>query len=204
LDPGTDFEPNPPPKPGDWLAAHPESGQSFEEFVRSRPNRPDQTRNKIYLHPLGDFLPEGSPPVEFLKEYAEVFFGVGTQILSPKANDNPRFTTRINPFNRKRQILSTDVLSNLRSLLTRDAFCLLAITVEALYPDPAWKFFFRPVLFERLCGSIQLCPVRSGFLWGEAGKRGPGDPIEKEAVEFWFTRRAICFPWLIAFFFAAS
>ncbi len=33
LDPGTDFEPIPPPKPGDWLAAHPEPGQNFEEFV---------------------------------------------------------------------------------------------------------------------------------------------------------------------------
>lgn len=66
LDPGTDFELIPPPKPGDWLAAHPEPGQSFEEFVRSRPNRPDQTRSQIYLYPLGHFSPEGSPPVEFL------------------------------------------------------------------------------------------------------------------------------------------
>jgi len=80
--------------------------------------------------------------VEFLKEYTEVFFGMGTQILSPKAGGNPRFTTRINPFPRKRQILSTDVLSYLRSLLTRDAFCLLSITMEDLYPDPAWNFVF--------------------------------------------------------------
>ena len=142
MDPGTDFEPNPPPKPGDWLAAHPESGQSFEEFVRSRPNRPDQARNQIYLYPWGDFPPEGSPPVEFRKEYAEVFFGMGTQILTPKAGGNPRFTTRINPFTKKRQILSADVPTYLRSLLRRDAFCLLAITMEDLYPDPAWSFVF--------------------------------------------------------------
>jgi hypothetical protein len=29
LDPGTGFDPIPPPRPGDWLAAHPEPGQTF-------------------------------------------------------------------------------------------------------------------------------------------------------------------------------
>ena len=110
--------------------------------------------------------------MEFLKEYAEVFFGVGTQILSPKANDNPRFTTRINPFNRKRQILSTDVLSNLRSLLTRDAFCLLAITVEALYPDPAWKFFFGQSSLRDCVGVFSFARYDPAF-YGE--RRGRED-----------------------------
>ena len=142
LDPGTDFEPIPPPKPGDWLAAHPEPGQTFEEFVCSRPNRPDQTRNKIYLFPLGEFSLEGSPPVEILNEYTEVFFGMRTEVFSPKTGGDPRFTTRINPFTRERQILSTDVLSYLKSLLPGHAFCLLAITRQDLYPDPAWNFVF--------------------------------------------------------------
>ena len=33
LDPGSDFEPIPVPKPGDWLAEHHEPGQSFDDFV---------------------------------------------------------------------------------------------------------------------------------------------------------------------------
>lgn len=32
--PESDFDPIPPPQPGDWLTAHPEPGQSFAEFYR--------------------------------------------------------------------------------------------------------------------------------------------------------------------------
>jgi archaemetzincin len=171
LNPGTDFEPIPPPKPGDWLAAHPEPGQTFEEFIRSRPNRPDQTRNQIYLYPWGDFPPEGGPPVEFLKEYAEVFFGMGTRILGPKNGGNPRFTTRINPFTKKLQILSTDVLTYLSSLLPRDAFCLLAITMEDLYPDPAWNFIFGQASLRERVGVFSFARYDPAYYGERRGRK---------------------------------
>jgi archaemetzincin len=170
LDPGTDFGPIPPPKPGDWLAAHSEPGQSFEEFIGSKPNRPDQTRNQIYLYPLGDFPPDKSPPVEFLKEYAEVFFGMEAQILGPKAGGTPRFTTRSNPFTKKSQILSTDVLSYLRPLLPRDAFCLLAITMEDLYPDPAWNFVFGQASLRERVGVFSFARYDPAFYGERRGK----------------------------------
>jgi archaemetzincin len=172
LEPGTNFESIPPPKPGDWLAAHPESGQTFDEFLRSRPNRPDRTRNRIYLFPLGDFPPEGSPPLEFLKEYNEIFFGVETEVLSPKPGADPRFTTRINPLTRKRQILSTDVLSYLKSLLPVDAFCLSGITMEDLYPDPAWNFVFGQASLRDRVGVFSFARYDPAF-YGE--RRGRED-----------------------------
>ena len=49
------FDPLPPPGPGDWLAEHPEPGQTFEQFLRARPRRPDAPRKKLYLLPLGEF-----------------------------------------------------------------------------------------------------------------------------------------------------
>ena len=39
FDSGGDFEPIPVPGPGDWLASHPEAGQSFEDFRREGWNR---------------------------------------------------------------------------------------------------------------------------------------------------------------------
>ena len=33
--------------PGDWLIAHPEPGQTYAEYVRSRPVRPDRRRRVI-------------------------------------------------------------------------------------------------------------------------------------------------------------
>lgn len=53
LTPSDDFEPIPIPKPGDCLAEHHENGQTFDGFAKSTSNRPDKTRNKIYLQPSG-------------------------------------------------------------------------------------------------------------------------------------------------------
>jgi archaemetzincin len=182
LAPGTDFEPIPAPKPGDWLAAHREPGQTFEEFVRSRPNRPDRTRNKIYLFPLGDFPPEGSPPIETLKEYTAIFFGMETEVLSPKPGAGPRFTTRINPFTRKRQILSTDVLRYLKSLLPGNAFCLLAITMEDLYPDPAWNFVFGQASLRDGVGIFSFARYDPAF-YGERGGKEAREILLKRSCK---------------------
>jgi archaemetzincin len=45
------------PKPGDWLASHPEPGQSFDEYVRSGPIRPVGARRNLDVQPLGDLGP---------------------------------------------------------------------------------------------------------------------------------------------------
>ena len=54
-------------------------------------------------------------------------------------------TTRINPLTRNRQILSRDVLHTLKRRLPDDAFCVLALTMEDLYPEPSWNFVFGQV-----------------------------------------------------------
>jgi hypothetical protein len=46
-----DFLPIPKPGPHDWLAVHPEPGQTFAKFWKAQPNRPDAKRNRIYLVP---------------------------------------------------------------------------------------------------------------------------------------------------------
>lgn len=142
LDPGDDFVSLPVPKPGDWLDVHPEAGQSLEDFLRAKRNKPDAVRNKIYLQPLGEFPEARSPPVEALKKYAASSFTIKVKILPPFNISGPNLTTRINPFSRNLQILTSDVLMLLKRRLPSDAFCLLAITMEDLYPHPSWNFVF--------------------------------------------------------------
>ena len=74
LAPDDGFEPIPVPGPSDWLAVHREPGQTFEEYRRSHPNRPDTQRRIIYLQPLGAFPEQQSPSLEKLREYAARFF----------------------------------------------------------------------------------------------------------------------------------
>lgn len=49
------------PRPGDWLDRFPEPGQTFEQYVASRPNRPTSRRRTICLLPIGQFPADRSP-----------------------------------------------------------------------------------------------------------------------------------------------
>ena len=52
------------------------------------------------------------------------------------------FPTRRNPFTNNSQILTTDILRFLKARVPADACCVLAITMEDLYPEASWNFVF--------------------------------------------------------------
>jgi len=161
FEPGTDFEPVPPPGPHDWLAVHPEPGQMFGQFKDSQANKPDGTRQKIYLQPLGEFPPGRSPSPERLREYATIYFALQTDTLPVVQGQN--FTTRVNPLTHNHQILTTDVLRFLKTKLPRDAFCVLAITMEDLYPEPAWNFVFGQASLQQRVAVFSFARYDAAF-----------------------------------------
>jgi archaemetzincin len=142
LKPDHDFAPIPIPRSGDWLAEHPEKGQSFDSYLQLGVDHPDDIRNIIYLQPLGQFKKDYSPPLELLREYAAAYFMMDVTILPARQISKTRLTTRLNPYTQDRQILTTDILQLMKSALPEDAFCVLAVTMEDLYPDPRWNFVF--------------------------------------------------------------
>lgn len=79
--PDRHFVPLPAPGPDDWLANHPESGQTFEQFIRSGANRPDARRSEIYLQPLSEFAEGVSPPLDLLGQFATAFFCMDVEVL---------------------------------------------------------------------------------------------------------------------------
>lgn len=142
LNPSNDFETVSVPNSGDWLAEHFEPGQSFDNFISITPAKPDRHRNKICLQPLGDFIDGQSPSLEKLKAYTASYFMMDTNILPVLPIMGSKLTIRRNPYTRNRQILTHDVLILLKKRRPLDAFCVLAITMEDLYPDPSWNFVF--------------------------------------------------------------
>lgn len=139
LDPAA-FEPIPVPGPADWLANHHEPGQTFQQFVDSHPNRPTATARTIYLQPLDKFSTDG-PSLPKLKAFTEAFFAMPVTTL-PVMQPAGRIQTRVNPYSNSRQLLTRDILHVLRRMLPKDAYCLLGITLQDLYPDPSWNFVF--------------------------------------------------------------
>ncbi len=142
LEPRADFAPLPQPRPSDWLANHPESGQSFGDFLRSRARRPDRQHHKLYLQPLGEFIASASPSLAQLQTFAAAFFALDVNVLPVLDIAGSGVTTRLNPLTHNRQLLTTDILALLRRRMSHDAYAVLGITMDDLYPDPSWNFVF--------------------------------------------------------------
>jgi len=165
------FDPIPEPKAGDWLAAHNERGQTFEEFKASQPNRPGQNLHVIYLQPLGDFMPEQSPSNDKLREFAAAFFATEVKVLPPVKIDRSTVVTRRNPTTNNPQILTGDVLNFLKARIPADAFCILAITMEDLYPEPSWNFVFGQASVRERVGVYSFARYDPAF-YGEPRTSG--------------------------------
>lgn len=169
LEPGVDFESIPIPKAGDWLAVHRESGQDYDKFVKSKANRPDKNRNKIYLQPLGQFPKGRFSLVEDLRQYAAAYFAMDVEILPGVTMSSSTIRTRINAYTRNRQILTGDVLALLKKALPADAFCVLAVTMEDLYPEPSWNFVFGQASLRERVGVYSFARYDPAFYGSKRG-----------------------------------
>ncbi len=165
------YDPIETPEPNDWLGAHEEDGQTFDQFIRTKVNRPDKTRRKIYLLPLGDFPKDQSPPLDALQEYTASFFGLETVVLPAQPLDLKTITNRINSNTKKRQLLADDLLAMLKPKLPEDAFSLIGITMEDLYPDPSWNFVFGMAQPEKRVGAYSFARYDPAFY----GEKRTGD-----------------------------
>jgi archaemetzincin len=159
----SEFEPIPKPSPQDWLAVHPESGQTFDEFKTSRPNQPTESRRVIYLQPLGEFAPDRSPSIEKLRVFAAAFFGLEVKLLPALSLNRSKFTVRQNPHTGNLQILTADVLNFLKAHVPSGAFCVLAITMEDLYPEPSWNFVFGQASLRERAGVYSFARYDPAF-----------------------------------------
>jgi archaemetzincin len=129
---------------GDWLAEHPEPGQTFEQYVAASPVRRDRNLNTIYLCLLGEFTEPERQVIERTREYLGVFFDVPVQVRRrvPLA-DIPARARRTHPDWGDAQVLSTYVLREvLRPDRPDDALAYLALTAADLWPGRGWNFVF--------------------------------------------------------------
>jgi len=167
--PGPAFAPLPMPGPHDWLANHREPGQTFHQFLRAQRNEPVGQRRVIYLQPLGAF-PEGvNPSLSHLRAFAEAYFQLSVTVLPVREIEDPGFTTRRNPHTGNTQVLAPDVLRWLTRVLPGDGFCILAITMTDLYPEPSWNFVFGQASLDERVGVFSFARYDPRFYGEERG-----------------------------------
>jgi archaemetzincin len=132
------------PEPGDWLDRHPEPGQTYRQYIRSRPVRADKLRNVIYVQPLGDFNPAEKRIVEQATEFLGIFFQLPVKSNKAISLDVIPQSARRNPGGKRaEQILSTYVLDDvLKPRLPKNAVALIAFTNADLWPGEGWNYVF--------------------------------------------------------------
>jgi len=180
FDPEGDFSLIPAPKPGDWLAEHSEVGQSYDDFAFLKAAKPSALRDTIYLQPLGQFWGYQAVSLDALKECGADYFAMNLKVLPPLPLSEAGFTTRMNPVSGNLQILTHDILAHLMRHRPADAFCVLAITMEDLYPDPSWNFVFGQASMIKRVGVFSFARYDPAF-YGEIRGEGCQHLVESDA-----------------------
>lgn len=132
------------PRPGEWLAEHQEDGQTYMQYVRCRPVRPDKRRNVIYIQPIGPFTANQRKIVKLTAQFMGIYFALPVKIRQDlPLSVIPDRARRKHPSWGMDQILSTYVLDDLlRPRLPKDASALIAFTASDLWPGEGWNFVF--------------------------------------------------------------
>jgi archaemetzincin len=127
------------PRGADWLARHHEAGQTFEQYVQSRPVKLTRTRDRIVLQPVGTFTAKQRKMFDAMRAYMAVYFQCKVDLFKPVALPEKGFRERPGG----RQYLCRSILDGvLKPKLPDDAASFIGITCADIYPGPGWNFVF--------------------------------------------------------------
>jgi archaemetzincin len=140
------------PRPSDWLAQHPEKGQSFKEYLAGDPTRPTGKRNAIWVQPLGDFTATQRKLVTQTADFMAIYFHVPAKVSADlPLKLIPAEARRKHPQWGMDQILTTHVLEEvLLKRLPKDAAAYIAFTATDLWPGEGWNFVFGEASDDRV------------------------------------------------------
>jgi len=131
-----DFPPLREPGADDWLSFQNEAPQSVGNFWVAGPNKPgDEGRDTLYILPLG---PVGE--TDRLQAFAQDFFTLDVVVLPPADMSSVEVTHR--QHGSIRQALAGDLQTYLQSNLPDDAYAMIGLTREDLYPSDDFNYVF--------------------------------------------------------------
>jgi len=165
--PSDQFSPITAPASGEWLAEHDEEGQSYQDYVDSKPNRAKGKHSTIYLVPVGDLNKPGSPRAKMLVDYVARYYQMPVKMLPKIGLSRVSNYRRINNGSGKPQLLTGEILTLLKKKLPQDAYCLIAVTETDLYPQPSWNFVFGMASLSARVGVFSFARYHPSFHGGK-------------------------------------
>ncbi len=158
---GPHFDPMPPVQAGDWLEHHPEPGQTVAQFVASDHNAVTPDRRTIYLQPIGPLPHDRGPTIDELTEHAGRYFGLPTAILPAKRVADLDIARRRH--DGVVQLHAGDVLDELETQVPADAYCVIALTLQDLYPGDDYNYVFGLARLEARVGVFSFARYHPDF-----------------------------------------
>ena len=159
---------------GDWLESHPTKGQSVAAFLHRKGRKePDRSRRRIYILPLGKEFVAGTGSVSkrfpdllpTVERYCGAFFrGLSCRVMEPVTSLRS-VRSRRNQDTHQRQLYVPDLFTICRDRLPKDAFCVIGITFQDLYPAESWNFVFGKASLANRYGVFSLARFDPDF-WG--------------------------------------
>jgi len=147
------------PRPGDWLASHPEPGQTFRQYLATRPVTPRGKRHVIYIQPIGEFSASQRKVITLTADFMGRYFSVPVKTRDDLPSSLiPKRARRVHPSRGVKQILTGYVLAEvLKPRLPDDAAAYLALTATDLWPGPGWNFVFGQASLRDRVGVWSIC-----------------------------------------------
>lgn len=156
------------PSSSDWLAHHPEPGQTFCEYISSVGPSSAVSGKRIYLCPLGDFSESQWKVLTTAADYLRCFYNLPVTIDdATELSSVPDAARRQNPNGDQEQILTTYVLDRIaRPNVSPDAAAYLVLTTSDLWAGDDWNFVFGQASLKERVGVFSLyrngTPDKSG------------------------------------------
>ena len=142
---------------GDWLESHPEDGETFEEYVRSRPTLPTAERKTIYIQPVGTFSADQKKVIRQTADFMGVFYKLPVVLRESRTIDGVTKEMVRVQYPDNKQIRTSYFLDDLLpKLLPDDAAALICLTSYDLYPGDTWNYVFGQASLEKRVGVWSL------------------------------------------------
>jgi archaemetzincin len=143
---------------GDWLAEHPEQGQTFAEYQDARPVRKSKKLNTIYLCFIGELSEAQRRILALARDYLTLFFDCPVKVNRQVGLASiPARARRTHPSRGDPQVLTGYVLHEvLGPERPADALAYLALTASDLWPGEGWNFVFGQADLRQRTGAWSI------------------------------------------------
>lgn len=180
---GGEFQAKKEPGGLDWLAQHEEKGQTFPQYLASRPNLPGNPRRKLYILPIGTFEKGLAPDLELLRGYTAAYYHPLEVVLMPAVPDKKvPAGERINSMSAKKQWKTVDILAWMGKKLPADGYAMLAVTMTDLYPDEKWNFVFGQASLRERVGVFSFARYHPAWV-GRKAEEGTEKLVLRRAAK---------------------